>query len=62
MIFSFIAPKHGRLILAHFDGNTLLIRISETLDFSSKNEEAWETFIRYVAADVNSEADTSTMA
>ncbi|CRG89828.1 hypothetical protein PISL3812_06867 [Talaromyces islandicus] len=62
MMFSFIAPQHGRLILSHFDGNTLFIRMSETLEFSSKDEEAWETFIRYAAADVNSEADTSTMA
>lgn len=62
MIFSFIAPQHGRLIFSHFDGNTLFIRMSETLRFSSQDEEAWEMFVRYVAADVNPEADTLTFS
>ncbi|KAJ5463091.1 hypothetical protein N7475_008035 [Penicillium sp. IBT 31633x] len=33
MIFSFMGPHHGRVLIAHYDGTKLIVRKSELLDF-----------------------------
>ncbi|KAK6824141.1 hypothetical protein RU639_005195 [Aspergillus parasiticus] len=59
MLISFMAPAHGRVIIAHYDGHRLRIQMSDLLPCSSDNRVSWDFFARYLASDANAKADTS---
>ncbi|KAL2809854.1 hypothetical protein BJX63DRAFT_340641 [Aspergillus granulosus] len=61
MMFSFMLPQHGRLFIANFDGHELTVHMSDTIPFTSKDEDSWASFTRYLAADVNPNGITSSL-
>ncbi|KAB8074330.1 hypothetical protein BDV29DRAFT_123709 [Aspergillus leporis] len=44
MILSLMGPRHGRILLTHHDGTSLVIRQSELFNFREKNVAALDTF------------------
>lgn len=59
MLISFMAPAHGRVIIAHYDGHRLRIQMSNLVPCSSDDRASWDFFARYLASDANPKADTS---
>lgn len=49
MLFSFMAPRSGRIIQAYNDGPSLFIRKSRLFDFSSLATAPFQLFMRYLA-------------
>ena len=59
MLISFMAPAHGRVIIAHYNSQGLHIKMSDLLPCSSDDRASWDFFIRYLGSDINPTADTS---
>ncbi|KAL3488047.1 hypothetical protein BJX62DRAFT_183019 [Aspergillus germanicus] len=59
MLVSFVGPNHGRILLAHFDGNKLYIEISALLPIATQDNTNMDTLIRWWAAKANPEASTT---
>ncbi|KAL4958566.1 hypothetical protein BDW69DRAFT_179564 [Aspergillus filifer] len=59
MLFSFMGPRHGRILLAYSDGRQLIIRKSPLYQFTSRDEGSMELFARYQAAEIGSGVTTS---
>ncbi|KAE8370329.1 hypothetical protein BDV27DRAFT_152214 [Aspergillus caelatus] len=59
MLISFMAPAHGRVIIAHYDSKGLRIKMSDLMLCSSKDRASWDFFARYLGSDANPTADTS---
>ncbi|KAI9367112.1 hypothetical protein BJX61DRAFT_547804 [Aspergillus egyptiacus] len=59
LVFSFMGPRHGRILHAHYDGKRLIIQKSKLFDFGNGNISAMKTFVRWwcssAAKDVNTE-------
>lgn len=49
MLFSFTAPRSGRIIQAYHDGRSLVIRKSRLFDFSTLTTAPFQLFMRYLA-------------
>ncbi|PWY90770.1 hypothetical protein BO70DRAFT_384398 [Aspergillus heteromorphus CBS 117.55] len=47
LLLSFLGPRHARLLLAHYDGNNLVIRKSELFDCREKNIPAFRVPLRW---------------
>ncbi|KAL4941083.1 hypothetical protein BDV06DRAFT_223439 [Aspergillus oleicola] len=58
MLFSFMGPRHGRILLAYFDGQQLVIRKSPLYQFTSRDEGSMELFARYQAAEIGAGVTT----
>lgn len=52
MILSFAGDKHGRILQAHMEGDSLVIRSSNFYDFSVKRDAHLEDFLVYMASDL----------
>lgn len=51
MVFSFMgSPSRGRILQAYHDGNCLIIRKSQLLDFSTYNEDLFNLFLLHLAS------------
>lgn len=61
MLFSFVAPRHGRIILAHFDGSKLVVQASRLYRFHTTDEDSMLLFTRYLASDVNPNGVTKSL-
>lgn len=59
MIFSLAGEQHGRILTAYFDGQHLVIQKSGFYPFYSADRASFDLFMRYIAADVNTEEDTT---
>ncbi|OGM42316.1 hypothetical protein ABOM_007898 [Aspergillus bombycis] len=59
MLISFMAPAHGRVLIAHYDSHGLRIKMSDLLPCSSNDRASWDFFARYLGSDANPTADTS---
>ncbi|KAE8148031.1 hypothetical protein BDV25DRAFT_23317 [Aspergillus avenaceus] len=47
MVLSFMGPRHGRILVAHHNGDSLVIGKSELFDFQHKNIDAFKTFAQW---------------
>ncbi|PWY74593.1 hypothetical protein BO94DRAFT_627427 [Aspergillus sclerotioniger CBS 115572] len=47
LLLSFMGPRHGRVLLAHHDGNKLVIYRTELFDFQSRNVSAFKILARW---------------
>lgn len=54
MLFSFMGEKQGRILLAHFDGKKLIVRMSELYRFLVEDHDSLFLFTRYLASEINS--------
>lgn len=58
MLCSVVAPRHGRIILAHFDGETFVVQMTDLYRLQAKDEDSMLLFTRYLASDVDSDGVT----
>lgn len=61
MLFSFVAPQHGRIILAHYDGGKLVVHMSPLYRFCAQDEDSMLLFTRYLASDIDPEGVTTSL-
>jgi len=54
MLFSFMDEKRGRILLAHFDGQKLVVRMSRLYRFLVEDHGSLFLFARYLASEINS--------
>ncbi|KAF9891859.1 hypothetical protein FE257_003344 [Aspergillus nanangensis] len=62
MLFSFMGPRHGRILLAHFNGSKLIVRMTRMYRFllgEHQFEENLFLFTRYLASATNPRDDTT---
>ncbi|KAJ0425637.1 hypothetical protein BJY00DRAFT_308370 [Aspergillus carlsbadensis] len=59
MVFSVFGEQHGRILTAYFDGGYLVIHKSNIHRFSGTNRDPFNLFLRYMAADINEQEDTT---
>jgi hypothetical protein len=52
MLFSFTGDKHGKILQAHMDRESLVIRKSHFYDFSARKDGHLQTFLRYMVCDL----------
>lgn len=50
MLLSFMGPRHGRILQAHYDGTNLVVRKSKLFDLRSKDVDALKLFARWWCA------------
>lgn len=50
MLLSFMGPRHGRILQAHYDGAKLVVRKSKLFDLRSKDVDALKLFARWWCA------------
>jgi hypothetical protein len=65
MLFSFVAPHEGRILLANFDGKDLVIRKSPLYSFGPECQEYQESmslFTRYQASSISPEGSTKILS
>lgn len=55
MVFSFTGDKYGRVLQAHMDCDSLVIRKSKFYDFRSRNDAHLELFLQYMACGLQGE-------
>ncbi|KAB8231922.1 uncharacterized protein BDW43DRAFT_320563 [Aspergillus alliaceus] len=60
MMFSFIGERHGRIILAHFNGQgqRLVVHMSKLYRFLAEDEDSLALFTRYAASVVEPSGNT----
>ncbi|KAE8375939.1 hypothetical protein BDV26DRAFT_283033 [Aspergillus bertholletiae] len=63
MMFSFMGEQHGRIILAHFDGQSqrLVIHMSKLYRFLAEDEDSLALFTRYAASVIEPSGDTKAL-
>lgn len=61
MLFSFVAPQHGRIILAHYYGEKLVVRMSPLYQFSAQDKDSLPLFTRYLASEVDPNGVTTSL-
>lgn len=59
MLFSFVTPRHGRIILAHNDGQKLVVRMSPLYPFFPQDKDSLPLFTRYLASEVDPKGVTT---
>ncbi|KAL1970745.1 hypothetical protein VTN77DRAFT_2579 [Rasamsonia byssochlamydoides] len=47
LLFTYMKPRHGRILQGHFDGNELVVYYSKLYDFTEKNSEARKLFMQW---------------
>lgn len=55
MVFSATADKHCRILRAHMEGDSLVIRSSNFYDFTAKMDAHLDDFLVYMASDLQGE-------
>lgn len=62
MLFSFVAPRQGRILLAHFNGQKLVVKQSPLYEFCAEDDSSMLLFTRYLAASVDWKGVTKSLA
>lgn len=59
MLFTFTGKQQGRILVAHYDGDKLVIQMSQYYPFRSEDEYSMDLFTRYFASDIYDGGDTT---
>lgn len=60
MLFSFVGPRHGRILTAYFDEQNLVVKKTPLHYFpASPDSVAMREFLRYQAGGINLSLDTT---